>query len=154
MEGTSWDGSLSCSGEYTGWEGVFFMFDRIADLHVDIYDGITNEFLGSTVFAYTPEVKRSFLGMINYHIVPESIIITNVTFYQATSKYRPPEIGEELHRNAVAHGKVRNADSKTWLDFEIYFTFDASTRGNYLGDQYYFDSVKYSNIKVQDIRLG
>ncbi|MEA4932757.1 MAG: hypothetical protein VB071_04100 [Lawsonibacter sp.] len=129
------------------------MFDKIADLHIDIYDGITNMYLGSNNFAMLPEVKEIFLGIINDHVVPKTITLTDVNFYQASSEYKPPKLGEEQKRSGIVHAKVRDSDSKMWMNADIYFTFDVKTRGNFLGDQYHFDSITYSNPQVQEIRV-
>lgn len=129
------------------------MFDKIADLHIDIYEGTTGEYLGSNNFTATLEVEKVFLDLINYHIVPKTIVLTDVNFYQASSQYRPPKLDEKQKRRGVVHAKVRDSNSKTWMNAEIYFTFQVRTRGNFLGDQYHFDSVTYSDIQVQEIRL-
>lgn len=129
------------------------MFDKIADLHIDIYDGITNEYLGSNNFSTPPETQKIFLDIINYRVVPKTITLTDVNFYQASSEYKPPSIDEEQKRSGIVHAKVRDANSKTWINADIYFTFDVRTRGNYLGEQYHFDSVTYSNPQVQEVRV-
>ncbi len=54
------------------------MFDKIANLHIDIYEGTTDEYLGSNNFTATLEVEKVFLDLINYHIVPKTIILTDV----------------------------------------------------------------------------
>ncbi|MGE4277510.1 MAG: hypothetical protein AB7E30_10105 [Lawsonibacter sp.] len=129
------------------------MFDKMADVHIDIYEGTTNEYLGSNNFALTPQVERILLDIINYHIVPKSITLTDVNFYQASSEYKPPKLYEEQKRRGVIHAKVRDSASKTWMDVDIYITFNVRTRGNVLGDQYHFDSVTYSDLDVQEIKL-
>lgn len=130
-----------------------FVFDKIADLHIDIYSGITNAYLGSNNFATSPETQKIFLDIINNHIVPKTITLNDVNFYQASSEYKPPNLDEEQKRSGIVHAKVRDSSSKTWLNADIYFTFDVRTRGNFLGEQYHFDSVTYSNPQVQEVRV-
>lgn len=129
------------------------MFDKIANLHIDIYDGITNEYLGSNNFSTPPETQKVFLDIINYKIIPETITLNDVNFYQASSAYKPPQLEETQKRSGIIHAKVRDSNSKTWMNADIYFTFDVRTRGNFLGEQYHFDSVTYSDLNVQEIRV-
>ncbi|MGE4277511.1 MAG: hypothetical protein AB7E30_10110 [Lawsonibacter sp.] len=129
------------------------MFDKIADIYIDVYDGPTDKYLGSINFLLNFQNEKIFLDMINYHIIPKSITLADVNLYQASSDYKPPEPYEEKKRRGVVHAKVRDSASKTWMDVEIYFTFNVRTRGNVLEDQYHFDSVTYTNLDVQEIRL-
>lgn len=129
------------------------MFDRVATPRIYIYDGITNEYYGRATFSLTTSVENALLGMINSATVPQSIVLQNVTFYPASSSYVPPGAFETLPRNGVIHAEFRDANSKLWTHVEIYLSFDSRTRGNISGDKYYFDSVEYTNIKIQDIKI-
>lgn len=129
------------------------MFDRVATPRIYIYDGKTNEYYGRATFAVTPSVENALLGMVNSATVPQSIVLLNVTFYPASSEYVPPGALNTLRRNGVIHVELRDANSKLWTHVEIYLSFDSRTRGNISGDKYHFDSVEYTNIKIQDIKI-
>jgi len=80
-------------------------------------------------------------------------VLQNVTFFPASSDYVPPGAFETLPRNGVFHAEFRDADSRLWFPADIYLNFDSRTRGNLSGDKYYFDSVEYTNIKLQDTKI-
>lgn len=129
------------------------MFDRVATPRIDLYNGITNEYQGRATFPVNPSVESGFLGMINSATIPESIVLQNVTFFPSSSSYVPPGPFVTLPRKAVFHAEFRDADSKLWFPADIFFSFDSKTRGNIAGDKYHFDSVDYTNIKLQDIKI-
>lgn len=129
------------------------VFDRVATPRIYIYDGKTNEYYGRAIFTLTTSVESALLGMINNATIPNSILLVNVTFYPASSKYVPPGAFNTLPRNGVIHAEFRDANSKLWTHVEINLSFDSLTRGKTSGDKYYFDSVEYTNIKIQDIKI-
>jgi len=129
------------------------LFDRVATPRIDIYNRITNEYLGRATFPVTPSVESASLGILNSGTVPESILLQNVTFFPASTKYVPPGAFETLPRNGVIHAEYRDADSKLWFPADISLRFDSRTRGNIAGDKYHFDSVEYTNIKLQDTKI-
>lgn len=129
------------------------MFDRVATPRIYIYDGTTNEYYGRATFSPTTSAEDALLEMVNYATVPNSIVLLDVTFYPASSKYAPPGAFITLRRNGVIHVELRDSNSKLWTHVEIYLSFDSRVRGNISGDKYHFDSVEYTNIKLQDIKI-
>ena len=129
------------------------MFDRVATPHIYIYDGKTNKFYGRGTFSVTPSVESALLGMVNNAIIPISIMLQSVTFNPASSEYVPPGVFETLPRNGVIHADLRDANSKLWTHVRFYLKFDSLTRGKLTGDKYYFDSVEYTNITIQNITI-
>lgn len=129
------------------------MFDQVVTPRIYIYDGKTNEYYGRATFSVNPSVESALLGMLNSATVPNSIVLQNVTFYPASSEYVPPGVFTTLPRDGVIHAEFRDAHSKLWTHVEIYLSFDSRARGNISGDKYHFDSVEYTNIKIQDIKI-
>lgn len=129
------------------------VFDRVVLPRVDIYDRATNEYLGRATFPVTPSVESALLGMINSAAIPISIMLQDVTFLPASSRYVPPGIFIKYPRNGIIRAQFRDANSKLWLPADIYFTFDAQARGNVAGDKYHFDSLEYTNIVIQDTKI-
>jgi len=129
------------------------VFDRVESPRVDIYNGITNEYLGRATFPVNQSVENALLGMLNSATIPRSIVLQDVTFFPSSSSYVPPGVFLKYPRIGVFHAEFRDADSKLWIPAEIDTTFDAQTRGNISGDKYHFDSVEYTDIKLQDTKI-
>jgi len=129
------------------------MFDRVVAPRIDIYDRATNEYLGRATFPVTPSVESALLGMINNAAIPRSIMLEDVTFLPSSSRYVPPGVFLKFPRNGIIRAEFRDANSKLWIPADIYFTFDAQARGNAAGDKYHFDSLEYTNIGIQNIKI-
>ena len=129
------------------------MFDKVETPRIDIYDSKTNEYYGRATFPVTTNVEDGLLQIVNYGGTPEQIILLDVTFLPASSKYSPPRLFEKVRRNGVIRAAFRDADSHLWTIVDIYINFDSQARGNLLGDKYHFDSIAYTNIVVQNIRF-
>lgn len=127
------------------------MFDRIAKPVNRVYDSVTNEFLGYSRFDLSPSEEEKLLQLVNYGKIPKSLILLDVTFSQTPKDYVPPSLTQKFRRRGVLRALFRDADSGKYIPVEIYFTFDVRGRGNASGDIYYFDSLEYSNIKIDQI---
>ena len=129
------------------------VFDKIAAPRLDLYDSQTNEYYGRATFAAAPDVENGLLQIINHAGTPASIVIQNVTFFPSSSGYVPPEYFERRAQKGIFRADFRDADSQLWMLADIFVTFDTWVRGKRQGDAYLFDSVQFTNIAVQDIRI-
>lgn len=129
------------------------MYDRVAEPRIDIYDGKTNEYYGRSIFPVTTDIENGLLQIVNYEGIPEVMLFHDDTFLPATSGYVPPGLFEKVRRNGIVHATFRDANSHLWVPMEIYMNFDSQVRGNLLGDKYHFDSVVYTDIAVQDVKI-
>lgn len=129
------------------------MYDRVAAPRVDIYDGITNEYYGRSIFPVTANIENSLLQIVNYEGIPKAMVFQDATFLPASEGYAPPGLYEKVRRNGIARAAFRDANSHLWVLIEIYMNFDSQVRGNLLDDKYHFDSVEYTDIIVQDVRM-
>ena len=129
------------------------VFDRVAMPRIDIYDSKTNEFFGRVTFPVTSSVENAILGMINNAQSPGSFVVQDATFLPSSSSYVPPGIFTKYSRNAIIRAEFRDANSKLWMPADIYVSLDALGRGNIVEDKYHFDSLEYSNIHIQDMRV-
>lgn len=129
------------------------MYDRVAAPRVDIYDGITNEYYGRSIFPVTASIENSLLQIVNYEGIPKAMVFQDATFLPASKDYVPPGLYEKVRRNGIARAAFRDANSHLWVLIEIYMNFDSQVRGNLLDDKYHFDSVEYTDIIVQDVRI-
>lgn len=129
------------------------VFDKIAVPHLDLYSSQTNEYYGRATFAVTPDAENGLLQIINDKGVPKSIVLQNVTLFPSSGGYAPPGPFERFAQKGVIRADYRDADSKFWTLADISVTFDVWVRGNRQGDEYRFDSVEFTNIVVQDVRI-
>lgn len=129
------------------------VFDRITAPRIDIYDGKTNEYYGKATFPVTTNVEDGLLQIVNYGATPDRIILQDVTFLPASSKYVPPGLFEKVNRNGIIRAAFRDENSHFWTPIDIYMNFDSQARGNLLGDKYHFDSVVYTDIIIKDIKF-
>lgn len=129
------------------------MFDRVAAPRVDIYDGITNEYYGRSIFPVTTELENNLLQIVNYEGAPRAMLFQDDTFLPASSSYVPPGLFEKVRRNGIVRATFRDANSQLWVPVEIHMSFDSQVRGNLLGDKYHFDSVVYTGIDVRDVKV-
>nr|WP_312940260.1 hypothetical protein [Oscillibacter sp.] len=129
------------------------MYDRVATPIIDIYDGKTNEYYGSSIFPVTTEIENSLLQIVNYEGTPRAMLFQDDTFLPASSSYVPPGLFEKVRRNGIVRASFRDANSYLWVPIEIYMNFDSQVRGNLLDDKYHFDSVVYTDIDVQDVKV-
>lgn len=129
------------------------MFDKITNPVNEVYDGKTNEFLGYSRFDLSKSEEEKLLQLVNYGIIPKALTLLNVTFSQTPEDYVPPDLIHALSRRGILRALFRDAESGKNIPVEIYFTFDVRGRGNLAGDAYYFDSLEYSNLKIDQINV-
>lgn len=127
------------------------MYDIVTHLVNEVYDGKTDEFLGYSTFELPTTEERKLLQLVNYGKIPESLILLNVNFSQTPPDYVPPKLTEKAKRRGVLRALFRDKASGVFVPVDIHFTFDVRGRGNLSGDVYHFDSLEYSNIKVDQI---
>ncbi|MGE4214207.1 MAG: hypothetical protein AB7E42_05465 [Anaerotignaceae bacterium] len=123
------------------------MYTKIINPRITIFDGDTDEFIGSANFTLTPESEQSLLQLVNYNIIPKSLILLNQKFYQQSTKFDPPTLDHPQYRKGILRIIVASAYGEQ-IPLEIRLRFDAIARGNLSGSQTFFDSVEYYNIGV------
>ena len=87
------------------------MFDRVTAPRIDIYDGITNEFYGRSIFPVTTELENNLLQIVNYEGAPRAMLFQDDTFLPASSSYVPPGLFEKVRRNGIVRATFRDANS-------------------------------------------
>lgn len=129
------------------------MFDKVSQAYVEIYDGDTNEYLGRSVFRMTPEVENAILRYTRNENMPDRIVFQNVYFHPASPNYAMILPYKKRSRKGVFKAMVRDKNSKLWIPIEIYAKFNVLGRGQPTESEYYFDSVEYSDIVVEGIKM-
>jgi len=66
------------------------VFEKVDTPRINIYDSKTNEYYGRANFPVTTDVEDSLLQIVNYGRTPEQIILQDITFLSASSKFVPP----------------------------------------------------------------
>ena len=52
----------------------------VAAPHVDIYDGVTNEYYGRSIFPVTTDIENSFTPIVNYEGIHKTMLFRDDTF--------------------------------------------------------------------------
>lgn len=128
------------------------MYDMITNLVNEVYDGNTGKFLGYATFQLPASEEKKILQLVNYGKCPDSLTLLNLDIINTAEDYVPPEITKKFSRVGVLRALFRDEDSGVFIPVEIHFTFDVRGRGQQSGNLYHFDSVEYSNIKIDKIR--
>lgn len=129
------------------------MFDKVAQAYIEIYDGLSNEYLGRALFRLTPEVENAILKYASNEEGPDRLVVQDVDFYPASSNYALLLPFIKRSRKGIFKVMIRDGASKLWIPLEIYVRLNASGEGRFTGDEYHFDSAEYSNIVVESVRV-
>jgi hypothetical protein len=126
------------------------MYTKIIDPSIVIYNGYTNEFIGSAKFNLTPESQDALLRLVNYNSIPASLLLMNLNFYQQSTYFDPPVLDQTVPRKGILRVIVVN-DAGEQIPMEIRLRYDARARSNVSGSLTFFESAEYNNIEVDSI---
>lgn len=129
------------------------MYDKVTNLVNEIYDGKTGQFLGYSTFGMPQPEEEKILKWINYGSIPESLILLDAEIKPTTENYIP-KLTEKISRKGILHASLRDENSGVFIPVEIQFTFDVRGRSQKNKNLYQFNSVEYSNIKVERVSQG
>lgn len=129
------------------------MFDKVSQPYVEIYDGDTNEYLGRSIFRTTPEVENAILGYARNEDGPNRIVFRNVYFHPTSPEYPMILPFKKRSRRGIFKAMLRDENSKLWIPIEIYARFNVLGRGQPTEDEYYFESVEYSDIVIEGMKV-
>ena len=130
------------------------MYDKDTNLVNELYDGKTGQFLGYATFGKAQPEEEKILKWINYGSIPESLILLDSEIKPTTENYVPPKLTEKISRKGILHASLRDENSGVFIPVEIQFTFDVRGRSQKNKNLYQFNSVEYSNIKVERVSQG
>ncbi len=126
------------------------LFSKITNPEIFIYDGETGEPISQTQFSLSLEAERALLDLVNYNIIPPRLLLLDLKFKPAQN-YIPPSLSGPVKRIGVIKGLFTDAYSGELIPVEIRIRYDARARGNLQGGAYFFDSVEYSNIELEEV---
>ncbi len=150
----TWTDAYSPGSAYAGMGGELLMFDKVSQAYIEVYDGITNEYLGRAFFKLTPEVEDTILRYARNEKGPDRIELQDSDFYPASSAYALLLPFKKRSRKGIFKAMIRDRVSLLWVPFEIYEKYNASVGGGqFTGDNYYYDSVELSNIVVEGTKV-
>ncbi|MGE4277550.1 MAG: hypothetical protein AB7E30_10305 [Lawsonibacter sp.] len=129
------------------------MFDKVSRMYIDVYDGITDEYLGRTVFKITPEVENIILNYAKNNKGPDRIVLQDAYFDPAGNDYTMPLPYKKYCRKGTFKAMLRDQYSLLWIPVEIHTKYNIMGRVQPQEGQYHFDSIEYSDIVVEDVTI-
>ncbi len=129
------------------------MFDKVSHPQIYAYDGVTNQYLGRHVFKITPEIESILLDYAHHRKMQERIVIQGVDFYPDSADYTMPLPYEKQSRRGIFRAMFRDQYSLQWVPVEIHGRFNFMGRVPPEKDEYHFDSIEYSDIVVEKMRV-
>lgn len=130
------------------------MFTKIYNLINVVYNGETNELIGSATLDLTPEAEKALLDLVNNGIKPSSLTVLNVNLYQPTESYIPPtDPYKSYSRLGNIHASVIDSVSGESIPVRIQFKFKLRARGVPIGNLYYFNSAIYDDIEIESVNF-
>lgn len=126
------------------------LFTKITNPEIFIYDGETGEPIAQTQFSLSFDAERALLDLVNFNAIPPRLLLLNLKFKPAEN-YIPPSLSRPVKRIGVIEGLFTDAYSGELVPVEIRIRYDARARGNLQGGEYFFDSVEYSNIELEEV---
>jgi len=127
------------------------VFAKITNPEIYIYDGNTGEFISETKFSLSNDAEKALLDLVNYNKIPPNLLLLNLSF-QPSDHYIPPSLDRPVKRIGIIKALFTEAYSGEMRPVEIKIKYDAWAHGNLAGNLYYFDSVEYSNIELEEIK--
>lgn len=129
------------------------MFTQIRQPNIVIYNGENNKLIGTASFRLTPESEQALLDLVNYGIDPSSLTLLDIDLYQPDEDYVPPTPYDAYKREGTIYALFTDSTIGMDIPIEIKMKYKARARGNLLGNLYHFESVEFSNIKIEDIKI-
>jgi len=129
------------------------MYTKISNPSIEIYNGETNERIGTATFSLTTQAEKELLRLLNYGIPPASLPVLDLNLSQPEKSYVPPEPFHAYERRGTIYATVTDAYTGRLQPVEIQMTYDARARGNLTGDLYHFDSAEFNNIKIESVKV-
>jgi len=130
------------------------VFTRIKNPRITIYDGETNQFIGTASFKPTTEAEKALLQLVNYGIKPSSLTLLDVNLYQPDKDYVPPTPYYLYPREGTIYAFFTDSTAGADIPIEIQMKYNARARGTLTGNLYHFDSVDFSDIEIESVKIN
>ena len=127
------------------------MFDQIANLTIDTFNGLSGQFVGQARFELTQESEKALLNLVNYNIKPQTMTILNLDFYQPSENYSPPRIYDTLRRAGIVRAIFVDSVNGFQVPYEIRLSYLARARSEGI-NPYFFSSVEWNNIIIDSVQ--
>lgn len=129
------------------------MFDKVAQPQIDMYDGITNKYLGRSVFKVTPEAERAILNFAHNEKNSARVVLEDISLYPATADYTMPLPYKKYSRRGVLRAMLRDRYSLLWTPVEIRARFNIMGRAKPTESRFHFDSLELSDIVIEGMKV-
>lgn len=129
------------------------MYTKIINPNIVIYDEETGELIGTATFKLTKESERALLNLLNYNMQPSSLTVLDLNLHEPSPNYIPPTPFIPYARKGIIHALFKNAYTGKLVSVEIQLKYNARARGNITGDLYRFESVEFSDIDIESVKI-
>ena len=127
------------------------MFNQISSPTIDIFNGINDQFIGEASFTLTEQAEKALLNLVNYNVMPQTLTLLNVDFYQPSENFTPPNINEPIQRAGIIRAIFRDTANGFQVPYEIRMRYLTRARDPGI-NPYFFSSVEDTNIKVDSVQ--
>lgn len=130
------------------------MFTQISNPRIVVYNGETNELIGTASFELTPSAEKAFLSLVNKGLQPSSLVLLDLDLYKPGKSYIPPTPYDAYKRNGTIYASFKDYYSGKNIPVEIKLKYRIRARGNLLRNLYHFDSADFSDIKIESVKIN
>ncbi|MEA4994151.1 hypothetical protein SDC9_62737 [bioreactor metagenome] len=129
------------------------MYTKIFNTSIVIFDGKTDELIGTATFKLTDESEKALLNLLNYNIQPSSLTLLEVDLYNPSPNYTPPIPYSPYARKGTIYALFTDAYTGNLVPVEIQLNYNARARGNTTGNLYHFESVEFGDIAITSVKI-
>lgn len=128
------------------------MYTKISNPEIVIYDGDTNELIGTAKFDLPPKSENDLLDLVNYNIAPSSLLLLNADLYDPAENYVRPEPYYRHNREGKIKAYFTDSDTKNQIPIEIIVKYKARAYSANPKRLNFYDSVNFDDIEVMSVK--
>ena len=128
------------------------MYGRITNTTLDVFATPTREYVGRAKFTLSSEDELKLLNLLNYNVIPDSLLLLDVVPYETSIDYVSPILFKNYRSEVVIRANVRISGADFEPPVEIRLNCDIRGRQSAHGAMHEYNSMELSNIELLDIK--
>lgn len=128
------------------------MYDRITNTTLDVFATPTREYVGRARFSLSSEDELKLLNLLNYNVIPDSLLLLDVVPYETLINYVSPILFKNYRSEVVISANVKSSGADFESLVEIRLNCDIRGRQSAHGAMHEYNSMELSNIELLDIK--